>query len=104
MDQFQTLHKALFKFVQMKGNALLQEEIKANLKIFFSRTIGPISTKLGTKHHWIKGIHVCSKKGQRPSTRGDTSEIVNFSSKYLKPSSKEPLSQFQPNLAQSILG
>ena len=29
-----------------------------NLKIFFSRTIWPISTKLGTKHPWVKGIQV----------------------------------------------
>ena len=25
--------------------------------IFFSRTTGPISTKLGTKYPWLKGIH-----------------------------------------------
>ena len=25
-----------------------------NLKIFFSRTTGPILTKLGTKHPWVK--------------------------------------------------
>ena len=27
-----------------------------NLKIFFSRTTGPISAKLGTKYPWVKGI------------------------------------------------
>ena len=27
-----------------------------NLKIFFSRTTGPISTKLGTKRPWVKEI------------------------------------------------
>ena len=26
------------------------------------RTTGPISTKLGTKHHWVKGIQVCSNE------------------------------------------
>ena len=26
--------------------------------IFFSRTTWSISTKLGTKHHWVKGIQV----------------------------------------------
>ena len=31
--------------------------------IFFSRTTGPISTKLGTKHPWVKGIQVCSNEG-----------------------------------------
>ena len=29
-----------------------------NLRIFFFRTNGPISTKLGTKHTWVKGIQV----------------------------------------------
>ena len=32
------------------------------IKIHFSRTNGPISTKLGTKHHWVKGIQVCSNE------------------------------------------
>ena len=31
-----------------------------NFKIFFSRTTGPISTKFGIKHPWVKGIQVCS--------------------------------------------
>ena len=34
-----------------------------NLENFFSRTTGPISTKLGTKYPWVKGIQVCSNKG-----------------------------------------
>ena len=32
-----------------------------NLKNFFSRTIGPISIKLDTKHRWAKGIQVYYK-------------------------------------------
>ena len=59
-----------FKFVQMKGHALLQEEIiikkqkyideiKENL---FSRTTEPISTNLGTKHPWVRGIQVSSNE------------------------------------------
>ena len=35
-----------------------------NLKIFFSRTTEPISTKVGIKHSWVKGIQVCSNEGQ----------------------------------------
>ena len=31
-----------------------------NIEIFISRTAGPISTKFGTKHPWVKGIQVCS--------------------------------------------
>ena len=30
---------------------------------FFSRTIGPILTRLGTNHPWGKGIEVCSNEG-----------------------------------------
>ena len=33
-----------------------------NLKTFFSRTTGPISTKRGTKHPWVKGNQVYSNK------------------------------------------
>ena len=33
-----------------------------NFKIFFSRTTGPISTEIGTKHPWVKGIQVCSNE------------------------------------------
>ena len=36
-----------------------------NLKIFFSRTTEPFSTKLGTKHPWVKGIQVYSNEGPR---------------------------------------
>jgi hypothetical protein len=34
---------------------------KISLKIFFSRTIKPISIKLDTNHPCIKGIQVCAK-------------------------------------------
>ena len=51
---------------------------------FFSRTTGPISTKLDTKHPWVKGIQVCSDEGPRPFPRGDNSEIVNLYLKFLK--------------------
>ena len=54
----------------MKGPVVFQGEIITqiakmhlrNLKIFFSRTTGPISTNLGTKHPWVKGIQVCSNE------------------------------------------
>ena len=50
-----------------------------NLKIFFSRTAGPISTNLGTKHPWVKGIQVCSNEG--PSLFQD--EIIQKQQKYI---------------------
>ena len=46
------------------------------LKIFFFRTTGPISTKLGTKHPWVTGIHVSSNEGPRPFLRVDNKEIA----------------------------
>ena len=54
-----------------------------HILIIFSRTTGPISTRLGTMHPWTKGIQVNSNEG---------------------PSSTEPNSQYQPNLAHFILG
>ena len=49
-----------------------------NLKIFFSRTTGPISIKLGTKHPWVKGIPFWSKKWPYPFPRGDNYEVVKI--------------------------
>jgi hypothetical protein len=74
-----------------------------HLKIF-SRTTGPILTRLGTKHPWreriqvslkeedspslkgdnntnhpcVKGIQVCSKERDSPFPRGDNSERVKM--------------------------
>ena len=41
-----------------------------NLKIF-SRTTGTVSTKLGTKHLWVKEIEVCSNKEPFNSQKED---------------------------------
>jgi hypothetical protein len=49
-----------------------------HLNIFFSRTIGPILTSIGTNHPWVKGIQVCSKEGDSPSPRGDNSKRVKI--------------------------
>ena len=64
----------------MQGHALPKRQIIIKLdcqllKIFFSRTTGPISTKLGTEHHWVKGIQVCWNEGPHLSQRGDSWEI-----------------------------
>ena len=40
------------------------------LLIFFSRTTGPISTKLGTKHPWVEGIQVYSNGSLTPFPQG----------------------------------
>jgi hypothetical protein len=49
-----------------------------HLKIFFSRTTGPILNRLGTNHPWVKGIQVSSKEGNSASPRGDNSERVKI--------------------------
>ena len=66
-----------------------------NSKIFFSRTNEPISTKLGTKHPWVKGIQVCSNEGPRPFPRGDNNEIAKIhwrNSKIFFSRTNEPIS------------
>jgi hypothetical protein len=45
---------------------------------FFSRTTGPILTKLITNHPWGKGIQVCSNEGEYPSPRGDNGKRVKI--------------------------
>ena len=49
-----------------------------HLKIFFSRTIGPILTRLGTDNPYVKGIQVCSNEGDNLSTRGDNNERLKI--------------------------
>ena len=55
-----------------------------NLKIFFSRTTGPISTKLGTMHPWVKGFQVCSNEEPHPFPRGDNYQIAKIQMKLKK--------------------
>ena len=49
---------------------------KRNLKIFFSRTTGPVSSTLGTKHPWVRDIQVCSNEGSWRFLRGDNYKIA----------------------------
>ena len=76
-------------FIKTKGHTFFQGEIITekqkyiadkiqNSKIFFSRTTGPILTKLGTKHPWKKGIQICSSSngGPHPFPKGDNYEIA----------------------------
>ena len=66
-----------------------------NLKIFFSRTIEPFSTKLDAKHPWTKGIQVCSNEGPHPFPRGDYCEIAKIhrrNSKIFFSRTTEPIS------------
>jgi hypothetical protein len=49
-----------------------------HLRIFFSRTTGPIFIRLGTNYPWREGIQVSLKKGDIPSPRGDNSKSVKI--------------------------
>jgi hypothetical protein len=56
---------------------------KKYFKIFFSRSTGPISTRLSTNHPWGEGIQVCTNEGRRPSLRGIIARVKIYK-KYLK--------------------
>ena len=75
-----------FKFFQLNGHALFQEdknnEIAKFKKIFFSRTIGPISTKLGTMYLCVKGTQVLINK--QPSNSQKRDNDFFFSKGYVK--------------------
>jgi hypothetical protein len=51
---------------------------------FFSRTTGPILTKLDTNNPWGEGIQVRSDEGNCPSPRRDNSKRVKIHWKFLK--------------------
>jgi hypothetical protein len=51
---------------------------------FFSRTTGPIFTRLNTDHLWGEGFQVYSNEGDCPSPRGDNSESVKIHWKFFK--------------------
>jgi hypothetical protein len=53
-------------------------------KIFFSRTIRPILTRLGTNYPWVKGIKIWLHEGDSPFPRGDNSERVKIHRKFLR--------------------
>ena len=49
-----------------------------NLKNVFSRTTEPISTKLGTKFPWVKGIQVYSDERLHPFPRGNNNKKQKY--------------------------
>jgi hypothetical protein len=49
-----------------------------HLKILFSRTTGPILTRLGTNHPWKERIPVSLREWDSPSQRGGNSERVKI--------------------------
>jgi hypothetical protein len=49
-----------------------------HLKILFSRTTGPLFTRLGTNHPWRERIQVSLKEVDNPSLREDNSKRVKI--------------------------
>ena len=74
------------------------------LKKSSRESLGQLTSKLGTKQSWVKGIQIGSNEGPQPFPRGDNYEIVEYIDEIKKSSSQEPLGQCQQNLAQSIRG
>jgi len=56
------------------------------------------------EHPWGKEIQVCSNKVPRVHPRDLNFYIVIYREMLKKSSSQEPLDQFQPNLAENMLG
>ena len=73
LDQFhQTWNKASLDDGDSWGNNYERMKIHwRNLKIVFSRTTGPISTKFGAMHPWVKRIPSLFKWRPPPFLRGD---------------------------------
>ena len=72
------------RFLRGDNNEIDRENILTNFKILFSRIAGPISTKLGRKHSWVKGIQLYFNEGPLPFSRGDNKEIVKIHWRTLK--------------------
>ena len=71
------LGKRELKFVQLKGHAFFQGEIIATekihwrlLKIFYSRTTWPISTKFDTEYPWVKSVQTFCNEGSHLTLGG----------------------------------
>ena len=57
-----------------------------------------------TKHPWVKGIQDCSNEGPHRFPKGENEGPQKYIEEILISSSPEPLGQFQPIWAKSILG
>jgi hypothetical protein len=66
--------------VSFSDHLLSVVRLSVNFHIFdfFSRTTGPILTRLGTNHLWGEGILNSSNEGDCPSSRGDNSKRVKI--------------------------
>ena len=68
-------HSSLFRWRAAPFYRVEKYEIA---KIYWQNLWNTISTKLGTKNYWVKGIQVCSNNGPRPVPRWDKNEIAKI--------------------------
>ena len=79
---FELVVEHLFSSPELKTQVKFSDRLSSvclstvHMFIFFSRTITPFSTKLGTKHPWVKRIQVYSNDGPHPFPKGDSYVIV----------------------------
>jgi hypothetical protein len=71
--------KLIFSSRELKAQMSYSDHLLSVFYIFdFSRTTGPILTKLGTNHPWEEWIQICSNEGDFPSQSGDNSKRVKI--------------------------
>ena len=78
-----------FNFYQIKCYALFKGEMimkihLQHLKIFFTRTTGPISSKLSKKYSLVQGIQVCSNEDPNSFRRGNNFKTAKIHWRNLK--------------------
>jgi hypothetical protein len=85
-----------FKWTFLIAHCLASVCLSVNFYIFhfFSRTTGPILTRLDKNHPWVEGTRVWSNKRDSPSPRGDNSERVKIQWKFLNIFSRTNLSNY----------
>jgi hypothetical protein len=87
-----------------EGDSSLSVCLFVNFYIFdFSRTTGPILTRLGTNHPWGRGFKFVQMK-EITLLKGEIIAKEYKNIEIFKKSSPEPLSIIQSNLVQIILG
>ena len=72
--------------------------------MFSSKTTGPISTKLCTKHPWVIGIKVCSNEVTHPFPRENNNEIAKIHRFDFEKSSSELQGQYNQTWHKKSLG
>ena len=73
------IFSVIFMHSDVKGHTLFQREKYIDIdisRISFTWTILSISTKLDTKHPWVKDIQICSNEAPHLFPKGNGIEIA----------------------------